>query len=180
VRAARFVIRIRVMRTDIAQQLERVLNQLMLPGTRGRLCAPVIAAAPPGLDAQTWPVLHVLGRTGPCSAARLADEIGIDRSGASRYADRLEEIGLVQRTADPIDRRATLLSLTAEGRRVIDELDGVLADYLHEMLREWPRGQAEALVDGLERLVDWGRPAGRRSATPAASLPPARPRSEPN
>jgi DNA-binding MarR family transcriptional regulator len=148
-----------IVRSDIAQQLEAVLNQLMLPGTRGRLCAPVIAAAPPGLDAQTWPVIHVLGRIGPCSAARLAAEIGIDRSGASRYADRLEEIGLVQRTADPIDRRATLLSLTAEGRRVIDELNGVLADYLHEMLRGWPRGQAEALVDGLERLVDWSRPS---------------------
>jgi DNA-binding MarR family transcriptional regulator len=152
------------MRADIAQQLETVLNQLMLPGTRGRLCAPVIAAAPPGLDAQTWPVLHVLGRVGPCSAAHLADEIGIDRSGASRYADRLEESGLVQRTADPIDRRATLLSLTPEGRRVIDELNGVLADYLHEMLRDWPRGQAEALVDGLERLVQWGRPDARPAA----------------
>jgi DNA-binding MarR family transcriptional regulator len=46
-------------------------------------------------------------------AARRAEYLGIDRSGTSRYADRLEAAGLVERTTDPLDRRAALLSLTA-------------------------------------------------------------------
>jgi DNA-binding MarR family transcriptional regulator len=146
------------MRADIAKQLETALNRLMLPANRAPLCAPVIAAAPSGIDGQTWPVLHTLGRLGPVSAARLADEIGIDRSGASRYADRLVELGYARRTSDPLDRRAVLILLTDEGRRLSDELNGRLADDLHEMIRDWPRGQAEALVDGLERVLAWGRP----------------------
>ena len=148
---------------DIAQRLESALNRLMLPANRGPLCAPAIDAAPSGIDGQTWPVLHVLGRLGPCSVMRVAEEIGIDRSGASRHLSRLEELGLVQRTADLVDRRAALVSLTDEGRQVVDELSGQLADYLHEMLRAWPRGQAEMLVDGIDRIIAWGRAAGPRS-----------------
>jgi DNA-binding MarR family transcriptional regulator len=148
---------------DIAQQLESALNRLMLPGNRGPLCAPAIEAAPSGVDGQTWPVLQVLGRLGPSSVARVAQEIGMDRSGASRHASRLEDLGFVQRTADLIDRRAALLSLTDEGQNVFDELSGRLADYLHEMLRDWPRGQAEMLVDGIERMIAWGRSAASRA-----------------
>ncbi|HUH71173.1 MAG TPA: hypothetical protein VLZ05_21250 [Mycobacterium sp.] len=44
----------------------------------------------------------------------------------------------------------------------------MLADYLHEMLRDWPRGQAEALVDGIERMIAWGRSAAVREAPTTA------------
>jgi DNA-binding MarR family transcriptional regulator len=159
----------RTMRTDIAAQLEQALNRLMLPRNRGALCAPVIAAAPDGVDAQTYPVLDALARSGPTTAARLAEQIGIDRSGTSRYADRLEALGLLVRSVDPRDARATRLSLTAEGERLIGQLNGVLADHLHELIADWPRGQAEALVDGIERLLDSAAPPAPESRPRAMS-----------
>ena len=70
----------------------------MLPANRSALCAPVIAVAPKGLDGQTYPVLNALATVGPVPAARLAEYLGIDRSGTSRYADRLEARGLIRRT----------------------------------------------------------------------------------
>jgi len=157
------------MRSDIAAQLEQALNRLMLPRNRGALCAPVIAAAPDGVDAQTYPVLDALARSGPTTAARLAEQIGIDRSGASRYADRLEALGLLVRSIDPRDARATRLSLTVEGERLIADLNGVLADHLHELIAHWPRGQAEALVDGIERLLQAAAPAAAPSRQHAIS-----------
>lgn len=160
------------MADDVAADLARLLNRLMLPANRGALCAPVIAVAPSGVDGQTYPVLNVLSMVGPVPAARLAEYIGIDRSGASRYADRLEAAGLVKRTTDQLDRRATLLSLTPKGVRVIDKLNAALSDHLRSLTAAWPDGSAAALAEGLELLLD-----GR--ATPVATLgtAPSPPRS---
>src|ERR1700744_5232705 len=126
----------------------------MLPSNRGRLCAPVIAAAPGTVDGQAYFVLSTLARTGPLTVARLADHVGIDRSGTSRYADRLQEAGLLRRTTDPLDRRATLLSLTPRGPRVIGKLNATLTEHLRSLTAGWPEGSAEALARGLELLLD--------------------------
>jgi DNA-binding MarR family transcriptional regulator len=142
------------MTDDVAADLARLLNRLMLPANRGALCAPVIAVAPAGVDGQTYPVLNCLSMTGPVTVARLAEVVGIDRSGTSRYADRLEAAGLLKRTTDPLDRRAMLLSLTPKGTRVIGKLNATLTEHLRALTDGWPDGAAPALADGLKLLLD--------------------------
>jgi DNA-binding MarR family transcriptional regulator len=151
------------MTDDVAADLARLLNRLMLPANRGALCAPVIAVAPKGVDAQTYPLLNTLSAVGPVPVAGLAQHVGIDRSGTSRYADRLEAAGLIKRTTDPLDRRATLLSLTPKGARVIDKLNATLNAHLAALTAAWPDGSARALAEGLELLLDG-------PATPVARL----------
>jgi DNA-binding MarR family transcriptional regulator len=151
------------MADDVAADLARLLNRLMLPANRGALCAPVIAVAPDGVDGQTYPVLDTLAMVGPVTVARLAEYVGIDRSGTSRYADRLEAIGLVKRTTDPLDRRSALLSLTPKGARVISKLNATLTEHLRSLTAAWPGGSAQALSKGLELLLDG-------PATPVARL----------
>ncbi|SFK06840.1 MULTISPECIES: MarR family winged helix-turn-helix transcriptional regulator [Amycolatopsis] len=138
---------------DQADRLQRVLNQLMLPRNRNRLCAPVIAAAPVSLDAQSYFLLITLARRGPLSAAQAADAIGIDRSGTSRYADRLSREGLLFREPDAADRRASLLSLTPEGRRLAAELNEVLARNVRSMIGSWPEDRLNVLIEGIELLL---------------------------
>jgi len=142
------------MADDVAAELTGLLNRLMLPANRGALCAPVIAVAPAGVDTQTYPVLNTLAATGPVTVARLAEQVGIDRSGTSRYADRLQAAGLLRRTTDPLDRRATLLSLTPKGTRVIAKLNATLTEHLRAVVRAWPDGSADGLATGLRLLLD--------------------------
>lgn len=47
-----------------------------------------------------------------------AKETTLTKSGATRFVDRLENAGLVERRLCPTDRRAFHLALTAEGRRM--------------------------------------------------------------
>jgi DNA-binding MarR family transcriptional regulator len=138
---------------DVLHQLGDALNELMLPSNRGRLCAPVIAAAPPVVDGQTYFVLSTLARTGPLTVAQLAQHIGIDRSGTSRYADRLQQAGLLERQPDRADRRTSRLGLTPEGARLASQLADVLAGSLRDLTAGWPARQVQALADGLVRLL---------------------------
>lgn len=126
----------------------------MLRRNRDTLCNPVIAVAPAGVDRQTYPLLTTLARLGPLPAARLAEEVGIDRSGASRYADRLQAAGLLGRSPDPQDRRSVLLCLTPAGAELIRHLREVLAGHLGQVISGWPPGQAEALIVGIALLID--------------------------
>ncbi|MFT2016914.1 MarR family winged helix-turn-helix transcriptional regulator [Streptomyces sp. 796.1] len=140
--------------TGLARDLEQALGQLLLRRNRSALYDAVLDEAPPGVDRQTYRVLSGLARLGPQSAARLADEVGIDRSGASRYADRLEAAGLIERGPDPHDGRATLLSLTPKGRTTVAGLRDALTRHLEDRIADWPEGQAQALIDGIRLLID--------------------------
>lgn len=138
----------------LARDLEQALGQLLLRRNRSALYDAVLDAAPAGVDRQTYPVLSGLARLGPQSASRLADEVGIDRSGASRYADRLQAAGLIERCPDPGDGRTTLLSLTPKGREAVGVLREALTRHVAEKIEDWPDTQTQALIDGIRMLIE--------------------------
>ncbi|MET7966506.1 MarR family transcriptional regulator [Micromonospora sp. NPDC005305] len=62
--------------------------------------------------------LAVLMRHGAVRLSTLAEHLRIAPRSATEVVDGLAERGLVERRPDPVDRRATLVALTAEGERV--------------------------------------------------------------
>ncbi len=80
---------------------------------------------PHGLTVPDYYVLGVLRRCGPpyCQPIGVLCDHSLLTSGAmTNRADRLEEKGLVKRTANPDDRRGVLLALTKQGLKLIDRL----------------------------------------------------------
>ncbi|HWG25618.1 MarR family winged helix-turn-helix transcriptional regulator [Actinospica sp.] len=89
-------------------------------------------------------------------AKGLADEIGLDRSGVTRRASRLEEAGLLRRESDPTDQRATLLVLTDAGESTVETMRRRLAAHLQERFDDWPAGEALAFAESLRRFIaEW-------------------------
>ena len=80
----------------------------------------------------------------PKPMSRIADVLQCDNSAVTWITDRLEEKGLVERQADPKDRRVKLLALTDEGRRVRDEIESRLAE---------PPPEIRALSDSEQRRL---------------------------
>jgi len=150
VRSARYPREVNALGTELAQ----ALGDLLQRGNRARLYDGMLAQAPESVDEHNYPVLSGLARVGPSTAARLAAEIGLDRSRVSRHADRFEAIGWLTRKADPADARGTLLTLTPAGHDVIAALRESLAKYLDALVADWPPGLAESVMDGLRRLTD--------------------------
>ncbi|GAA1961203.1 MarR family winged helix-turn-helix transcriptional regulator [Amycolatopsis minnesotensis] len=68
-------------------------------------------------------LLVPLRHTGePVTAVRLAARLGMSRAGVSKTLAKLERRGLISRMANPADRRAALISMTDEGKDLIDEV----------------------------------------------------------
>lgn len=68
--------------------------------------------------------LRVVGAAGEgVRMSVLADALHIAPRSATEVADALEDKGWVRRSADPGDRRATLLALTDAGRTLLAEVD---------------------------------------------------------
>ena len=55
----------------------------------------------------------------------LAEDLRIAPRSATDVVDGLEARGWVSRAADPTDRRATVLSLTRDGRELVERIEGV-------------------------------------------------------
>ena len=137
---------------DVAAALGLLLQRSFRVHLYGRLTKGVA----PGLDETTYPVLSGIDRAGPCSAADLALAVGLDRSGVSRRATRLEQAGLLSRQPDPRDARVVLLILTAAGEQALAVMRARLADAISDSFSSWPAGQAEAFASALSRFVSDG------------------------
>jgi MarR family transcriptional regulator for hemolysin len=85
-----------------------------------------------GVTRAQWKVLFRLERQPGLRQIELADMLDIEPITLSRIIDRLEEAALVERVADPADRRAWRLHVTARAQPLIAKLRGVADDMISE------------------------------------------------
>ena len=85
-----------------------------------------------GVTRAQWKVLFRLSRQPGMRQIELADMLDIEPITLSRIVDRLEEGGLVERVADPADRRVWRLHVTVQAQPLIEKLrsiaDEMIAD----------------------------------------------------
>jgi DNA-binding MarR family transcriptional regulator len=145
----------KLMRMDpeLGVRIEVALVKLLRRDTRENLYAQALAPHSDVVDKIRYPTLSGIYWYGPISAAALSLHVGLDRTVTSRYASQLVEAGLVRRTPDPTDRRASLLALTEVGRRVVEDIRADLADAIAGTISGWPNGLAAAFAESLERFV---------------------------
>jgi DNA-binding MarR family transcriptional regulator len=110
------------------------------------------AAAARALTGAQAKVLALL-RRGPLSMRRIAQTMSCEPSNITGIADRLEARGLVERTADPADRRVKLVRATAEGQRTAEDLRSSLR-FAREPLAALAPEERELLRGLLRRMLD--------------------------
>jgi DNA-binding MarR family transcriptional regulator len=87
-----------------------------------------------GLPLTHYEPMSVIARLPGCRVYDIATELGITTGGTSKLVDRIEASGYCRRLPNPADRRSSLLELTAEGRRVLDEAGAAFDEELHALL----------------------------------------------
>lgn len=106
-----------------------------------------------GLEPGWHDVLATLRRSGgTLRPTDLTNASMLTSSGTTKRLDRLEAAGLIARAPDPADRRGTLIGLTDDGRRLIDELTPAHLDNERQILGALSEDERRALADLLRKL----------------------------
>ena len=107
-----------------------------------------------GTTRAQWIVLFRLRQNEGLSQVDLADVLELQPISLVRLLDRLVEHGLLERRHDPKDRRANRLFLTAKGKRLVDDLDGLRDAIATEMLHDVPDKALQTSLDTLREIKD--------------------------
>jgi DNA-binding MarR family transcriptional regulator/ribosomal protein S18 acetylase RimI-like enzyme len=97
-------------------------------------------------------VLYEIANGTDVSAARLANELQLDRGYLSRILRRFRTAGVVQRQTSATDGRRAILTLTGKGRRVFATLNARQDDDVAALLARIPPGGQRRLIEAMQTI----------------------------
>ncbi|MEV4261084.1 MarR family transcriptional regulator [Kribbella sp. NPDC049584] len=107
---------------------------------------------PLGLTPQQAHLLCVL-ISGPLGMTELSRILSIERSSLTSMVDRLERRDLVARVANPTDRRACRIELTAAGKDLAHQCHDAVVDRIQDLTSELPAATRTTLTKALQSIL---------------------------
>jgi len=101
-------------------------------------------------------MLVVLSTRGATKLVALADLLQVAPSTAMRMVDRLIDAGLADRQANPGNRRETLLQLTEEGRRTVEDVTARRRSEIAAIVGRLRPTERLALIEALNAFNEAG------------------------
>lgn len=106
-----------------------------------------------GLTTSRAHLLWELKRLGPSTQRALADPMGVSARNVTGLVDALVATGFVTRETHPTDRRATLVTLTAQGETETDALDRDHEELARTLFAAMPAERFQSFVIGLDDVL---------------------------
>ena len=136
-------------RADLIRDLEQEVGVLIrrvrrVIGVRAR-------AVHESLQPAAYLILAHVNASGPLRASSIVEVFALDKGATSRHVHHLIDLGLVERTPDPEDGRATLLTVTEEGARRMRDVAEHRRSWLDEQLGDWSESELAGFVRDLGR-----------------------------
>src|SRR4051794_23020979 len=127
---------------------DALMSLLMAFGRRMRQRQPGDA-----LDYSAFPILKLLSHQGPMRLSAVAQVLGLDASTVSRHARQLEDRGVLERTGDPDDRRASRVAVSEHGNACLAQAFEARRHLITDALEGWTGEERDTLRLLLHRLV---------------------------
>jgi DNA-binding MarR family transcriptional regulator len=105
------------------------------------------------IDYSAFPLLKLLSHQGPMRLSALAAVLGLDASTVSRHARQLEDRGLLERTLDPDDRRASRVAVSEQGNACLAKGFETRKQLMTHALDGWTDEERDTMRELLHRLV---------------------------
>ncbi|MFV8454523.1 bifunctional helix-turn-helix transcriptional regulator/GNAT family N-acetyltransferase [Vibrio owensii] len=84
---------------------------------------------------------------------KLAQQLNVDKSNASRTVTGLIKLGLVESIENPKDKRSQLVALTEQGQQALSQLDQQQNSFFEQLLTQLDDSEQEQLKLGLETYL---------------------------
>jgi MarR family 2-MHQ and catechol resistance regulon transcriptional repressor len=105
-----------------------------------------------GLHRTDFAALEALLHKGPLTISEIQDKVLLASGSMTAAVDRLEKLGLVVRKTSPRDRRARVVELTPEGRRLAASCFEKHARDLEALMSALSEKEKEQLYESLKKL----------------------------
>ena len=105
-----------------------------------------------GMSLTSAATLATLDRTGPSRLTWLAGREGVTQPAMTQVITRLEDAGLVDRTADPADGRVVQVRITADGKAMLGRRRAVRAERVAGLLDRLSPDERAALAAALPAM----------------------------
>ncbi|WP_262379874.1 MarR family winged helix-turn-helix transcriptional regulator [Nonomuraea sp. PA05] len=150
---------------DDGEDLDAVITAV-LAGSRLLIsvAARSLAAVEDKITLPQFRMLVLLAGHGGVNLVTMAELLDVNSSTAMRMADRLAGAGLIVREVNPHNRRESMMRLTEEGHRIVDEVMARRRKQIGEIVSRMSATQRQALISAMNAFNE----AGGESA---ASLP---------
>ena len=104
---------------------------------------------------QQWALLSVIATLEePPTLVGVAREMKVTKQNMTGMIARLEALGLVERTADASDLRASRLALTRRGRQLYDRIAPAYTAWVEETFGGLPSSEQKSIQRAITRLLD--------------------------
>lgn len=104
-----------------------------------------------GVNSSDLECLDLILMSGPSTAGEIARHTGLTSGAVTGLIDRLERLGLVERTADPADRRKVLVRVREDRIGPIAALYTPLEKAMQALLSGYSKEELKVLIDFSER-----------------------------
>ncbi|MGU3362947.1 MarR family winged helix-turn-helix transcriptional regulator [Methylobacterium sp. M6A4_1b] len=151
---------------DLRELSQAYSHTLILTGRQWRRVADTVAERHGISEAKALPLVMIARMGDAPRQHALAEAVGIEGPSLVRLLDQLEKAGLVVRTEDPSDRRAKVLSLTAEGKGVVAAMEVELDRLRAAMFADVDPADLEASLRVFQTVQDFAAKASSGRAPP--------------
>lgn len=136
--------------------LEEAVRAFVQVMKRPQRWTQVIEVSGVNLDRSSAAILHTLLAHLPkhLRTQDLAEHLGIEPPSVTRKTQVLEDAGYLKRTTDETDRRATILEVTAKGKKVSDKLMQAHRQIMSDALLDWPAKERHEFVSLFSRFSE--------------------------
>lgn len=107
-----------------------------------------------GLTPAQWKVILALSVFDGTSQKELADKIYLDGSTLVPIIDKMESTGLIERKADPNDRRNNRLFLTKKSESTLDSIIEIILQLRKKIYKGLSQGEEEVIRTALQKIID--------------------------
>jgi DNA-binding MarR family transcriptional regulator len=140
---------------DTTQRIARALRELRRGASTAALRDRLIGPDARSIEQAQIDALEILaGSPGGYRMSEFADAMRVDPSTATRALDRLQRLGLAERTVDERDRRVVVAHATAVGERLVRSVVVRRSAGMERLLESFSPDEQAQLADFLDRLVE--------------------------
>jgi DNA-binding MarR family transcriptional regulator len=99
-------------------------------------------------------IMHLLKDEGMLHPVKIGEKLVIAKAQMTHLIDKLVELGFVKREMGSDDRRTFNLTLTEEGRKMLDEQDALVVNAVEDNMASLSNEELETLSTSLRNLRD--------------------------